>query len=156
MTKPDIRKIFGEPKMILSAVAGFSCRSRFSLENEPPLDHQTPPDTSPTPPRHLPEAPQNQPQKYKIDQIEGFEPWDPSHEKERAKKCRKLKSRASGTVWASSYGQITVSKPRISIFFCGGWRGGHNKTQRGGTSSPPRKQNTKFMLCGGVLPPIVF
>ena len=52
----------------------------------------------------------------KINQIEGFEPWDLSHVKERAKICRKLQSRASGTVWASSYGQITVLKPRIWIF----------------------------------------
>ena len=60
--------------------------------------------------------PRNHPQIHKINQIEGFEPWDPSHEKERAKICRKLKSRASETVWASSYGQITVLKPRIWIF----------------------------------------
>ena len=56
----------------------------------------------------------------KINQLEGFEPWDPSHEKERAKICRKLKSRASGTVWASSYSQIIVLKSRIRIFARGG------------------------------------
>ena len=53
---------------------------------------------------------------HKINQIKGFEPWDLSHVKERAKICRKLKSRASETVWASSYGRITVLKPRIWIF----------------------------------------
>ena len=73
--------------MILSALAGFLPYQVFFLENKPTLDPQTPPDTS----RHLPETPEtprNQPQKYKINQIEGFEPWDPSHEKERAKICR--------------------------------------------------------------------
>ena len=62
------------------------------------------------------DPPRNRPQSDKIIQIEGFEAWDPSHEKEREKICRKLKSRASETVWASSYGQITVLRPRISIF----------------------------------------
>ena len=33
-----------------------------------------------------PEPPPNHPQIHKINQIEGFEPWDPSHEKERTKK----------------------------------------------------------------------
>ena len=46
----------------------------------------------------------------------GFEPCDPSHEKERAKICRKLKSRASETFLASNYGQITILKPEIWIF----------------------------------------
>ena len=52
----------------------------------------------------------------KNNQIEGFETWDPSHEKERAKICRMSKSRASGTACASSYSQIIVLKPRNSIF----------------------------------------
>ena len=40
--------------------------------------------------------------------------------------------------------------------FCGGAGGGDTiKHRGGGTSSPPRKQNTKSMLCGGY-PPIVF
>ena len=54
---------------------------------------------------------------HQVNQIEGFEPWDPSHEKERAKVYRKLKSRASETVWASSYGQITILEPEIWIFW---------------------------------------
>ena len=56
---------------------------------------------------------------YKINKIEGFEPWDPSREKERAKICRKLKSRASETVWASSYGQITDLESNFLIFASG-------------------------------------
>ena len=51
----------------------------------------------------------------KISQIEGFEPWDTSHEKERANVCQKLKSRASETVSASSYGQINVLEPETLI-----------------------------------------
>ena len=41
-------------------------------------------------------------------QIEGFRPWDLSHEKERKKLCGLVQFRASGTVWASSYAQIIV------------------------------------------------
>ena len=67
-------------------------------------------------PKYSRDLGRNQPQKYKINQIEGFEQWDPSHEKERAKICRKLTSRASETVWASSYGQITVLRSIISMF----------------------------------------
>ena len=51
---------------------------------------------------------------HQVNQIEAFEPWDPSHENERAKICRKLKSRASETVWASSYGQITFLEPEMT------------------------------------------
>ena len=72
------------------------------------------------------------PELTKINQIGGFEPWDLSHEKERAKICRKLKSRASGNVWASSYGQITVMKPRIWIF-------------AGGVPSPPLSASRSSM-----------
>ena len=61
-----------------------------------------------------------QPQKYKINPFERFEHCDASHKKERAKVCRKLKSRASETVWASSYGQTTVLKPRNWVFARGG------------------------------------
>ena len=57
-------------------------------------------------PRMDPEPHPNNAQIHKIYQIEGFEHWDPSHEKERAKICRNLKSRASETVLASSYDQI--------------------------------------------------
>ena len=56
---------------------------------------------------------------HKINQIEGFEAWDPSHEKERAKIRRKLKSIASGTVWASSYGQIIDLESSFFIFASG-------------------------------------
>ena len=66
-----------------------------------------------------PRPPRKQPQMYKINQIEGFEPWDPSHEKERANIYRKLKSRASETVWASSYGQITDLESNFLIFASG-------------------------------------
>ena len=63
---------------------------------------------------HLEPTP-NHAQIHKINQIAGFEPWDPSHQKERAKICRKLKSRASETFWASSYGQITCLEPEIWV-----------------------------------------
>ena len=87
------------------------------LEPDFPEPPQTPFWNHPIPLLNLartsPEPPPNQAQIHKISQIEGFEPWDPSHVKERAKICRKLKSRASGTEMASSYGQITVLRPQI-------------------------------------------
>ena len=65
------------------------------------------------------DPPRKRPQIDKIIQIGGFEAWDPSHEKERAKICRKLESRASETVWASSYGQITDLESNLLIFASG-------------------------------------
>ena len=100
----------------------------------PPLRYISDPRTTPGPwnhPEPLPEASWSHPGKtprtsqkhleiHKIYQIEGFGLWDPSHEKERANIGRKLKSRASGTVRASSYGQITVLTLRnlsLSLIF---------------------------------------
>ena len=74
---------------------------------------QKPPGSLPEQPRNRPKTPPDKKTKRKINLIEGFGPRDPSHEKERAKICRKLKSRASETLWASSYGQIIVLRPRI-------------------------------------------
>ena len=93
-------------------------KSTFWAKSELPNPSGHPkkaPNTFPTLTHHTRTSPEplpNHAQSYKIIQIEGFEPWDPSHEKERTKICRKLKSRASETVWASSYGRITVLKPK--------------------------------------------
>ena len=87
---------------------------RWTLDG-PRMDPRWTPDGA----RMDPEPNPNHAQIHKINQIEGFEPWDPSHKKERAKICRTLKSRASETVWASSYGQITDLESKFLIFASG-------------------------------------